>query len=154
MRFLNIGVNAQGRSTLVGERQLEVAPREWDGVPRELADRVGHHILLRNESFPPEVSVPRRAPEDPLLLDIGLAEPHSQWMIVRFDADTDAPLHRTDTVDLFMVVSGQGELLLEDGSASLRPGDFFVLQGLVHGWRTRSTDLVVSVVILPLSSVG
>jgi len=153
MRILTIGVNAAGRSALVGERELEIGRRELDGVPRELIDRVGRDTLLTNETFPPEITVPRRAAGDPFFLDVGLAEPRTQWIIVRFDADTEAPLHRTDTIDLFVVVSGEGELLLEDGSVSLRPGDLFVLQGLVHGWKTHSTDLVVSVVMLPLSSM-
>jgi len=154
MRFLTIGVNAAGRSALVGERELEGGRRDLDGVPRELIDRVGRDTLLTNETFPPEITVPRRAAGDPFFLDVGLAEPRTQWIIVRFDADTEAPLHRTDTIDLFVVVSGEGELLLEDGSVALRPGDLFVLQGVVHGWRTRSTDLVVSVVMLPLNPMG
>jgi quercetin dioxygenase-like cupin family protein len=44
-------------------------------------------------------------------------------------------MHRTPTVDFIVIVSGQLELLLDDGSVRLKPGDSVVQRGTSHGWR-------------------
>jgi mannose-6-phosphate isomerase-like protein (cupin superfamily) len=45
------------------------------------------------------------------------------------------PMHRSDTVDVMFVISGQLELIVEDGSAVLGPGDCIVQRGTTHAWR-------------------
>jgi len=50
-------------------------------------------------------------------------------------AGHDPSYHRTDTVDLGYVTSGEAELRLEDGQvATLRTGSAFVLTGMQHQW--------------------
>ena len=45
------------------------------------------------------------------------------------------PLHRSDTLDIFFVIAGEIELVLEAGSTILRTGDTAVQRGTMHGWR-------------------
>jgi quercetin dioxygenase-like cupin family protein len=45
------------------------------------------------------------------------------------------PMHRTDTLDLLFVISGQLELILEDGSTVLTSGDTLVQRGTAHAWQ-------------------
>ena len=50
------------------------------------------------------------------------------------------PMHRSDTVDVMFVISGQLELILEDGSTVLGPGDCIVQRGTNHAWRVVGTE--------------
>jgi len=50
------------------------------------------------------------------------------------------PMHRSDTVDVMFVISGQLELIVEDGSAVLGPGDCIVQRGTSHAWRVVGTE--------------
>jgi mannose-6-phosphate isomerase-like protein (cupin superfamily) len=45
------------------------------------------------------------------------------------------PMHHSDTIDILFVISGQVELILDEGSAILRQGDTVVQCGTNHGWR-------------------
>jgi hypothetical protein len=50
-------------------------------------------------------------------------------------------MHRTDTVDLDLVVSGEVWLQLADGAETLlRVGDCALVQGASHAWRNRSGE--------------
>jgi len=44
-------------------------------------------------------------------------------------------MHQTPTIDFLVVVSGRMELLMEEGSAKLGPGDCVVQRGTRHAWR-------------------
>jgi len=58
------------------------------------------------------------------------------------------PLHRTDTLDLLYVASGEVDLVLESGRVHLAAGDHLVMQGDVHGWRTTGPDDCVLVAVM------
>jgi quercetin dioxygenase-like cupin family protein len=45
------------------------------------------------------------------------------------------PMHHSDTIDILFVISGQVELILDEGSTVLRSGDTVVQCGTNHGWR-------------------
>jgi uncharacterized cupin superfamily protein len=48
-------------------------------------------------------------------------------------------MHRTETVDVGIVLEGETWLLLDDGSETLvRPGDAVVQRGTMHAWVNRS----------------
>lgn len=52
-------------------------------------------------------------------------------------------MHRTDSIDLALVISGECDLVYpgEDGQLKeihLKPGDFIVQNGAFHEWRNRS----------------
>jgi naringenin degradation protein FdeH len=44
------------------------------------------------------------------------------------------PMHRTDTVDYVIVLSGELEMRLDDSSVRLRAGDVVVQRGTNHAW--------------------
>lgn len=48
-----------------------------------------------------------------------------------------AGLHRTDTVDLVTVISGEIYAVLETDETLLRPGDTLVQRGTTHAWSNR-----------------
>ena len=45
------------------------------------------------------------------------------------------PMHRSDTLDIFFVIAGQIELLLDEGATVMHPGDTVIQCGTNHGWR-------------------
>ena len=59
-----------------------------------------------------------------------------------------AGLHRTASVDVGTVISGELTLLLPTGETTLRPGETFVLRGNEHAWRNRTPQPVTIVVTM------
>ena len=57
--------------------------------------------------------------------------------------------HRTDTVDVVTVVSGEVYAVLESGETLLRQGDSLVQRGTMHAWHNRSESpaLVASIMV-------
>jgi mannose-6-phosphate isomerase-like protein (cupin superfamily) len=60
----------------------------------------------------------------------------------------DVPKHRTDTLDLLYVASGEVDLVLDESSVHLSAGDHLVMQGDVHGWRNTSPQECVLVAVM------
>lgn len=51
----------------------------------------------------------------------------------------EAPMHRTESLDVGVVLEGETWLLLDDGSETLmHPGDVVVQRGTNHAWTNRS----------------
>ena len=50
------------------------------------------------------------------------------------------PMHKSSTIDFVFVLSGQVDLLLDDGTVRLGPGDCLVQRGTNHGWRVVGND--------------
>jgi quercetin dioxygenase-like cupin family protein len=54
------------------------------------------------------------------------------------DASRHAGMHKTDTVDYALVLSGEIWALMDDGETLLRAGDTLVQRGTNHAWSNRS----------------
>jgi quercetin dioxygenase-like cupin family protein len=72
--------------------------------------------------------------------------PDAGGVLVRFTEmapGAAAPMHRTETVDVGIVLDGETWLILDDGSETrMSAGDIAVQRGTNHSWENRS-DLVV-----------
>ena len=68
--------------------------------------------------------------------------PPADGVMMRFTEmapGAEAPIHRTETVDVGVVIEGETWLLLDDGSETLvRVGDAVVQRGTNHAWANRS----------------
>ncbi len=61
----------------------------------------------------------------------------------------EAPMHRTESVDVGVVLEGETWLLLDDGSETLvRTGDAVVQRGTNHAWANRSDTPVRMVFVM------
>jgi quercetin dioxygenase-like cupin family protein len=49
-------------------------------------------------------------------------------------------MHRTDTLDCFIVVRGELYLVTDTDEVLLRTGDTAVVQGVNHGWSNRTNE--------------
>jgi quercetin dioxygenase-like cupin family protein len=60
--------------------------------------------------------------------------------INEFPPGVVSPVHRTQSVDYGIVLSGEVVLVLDDSETVLRPGDVVVQRGTNHRWENRSGE--------------
>jgi quercetin dioxygenase-like cupin family protein len=59
-----------------------------------------------------------------------------------------ADYHQTDTIDLIVIVSGQIELILDEGSTVLNVGETVIQRGTNHAWRVYGEEPCTIVAIM------
>jgi quercetin dioxygenase-like cupin family protein len=148
-----VGLDAQGRSTIVGDTPPEPVGGRADGSAAVASTGIARVFeLWAVDSAVPSLgdaaqSVPLRE------FQINCPPGASRWRMVEFGPRFRADLHRTETLEYTVVVDGEVDLLLEDGSAvTMGAGDFAVIPGLVHGWRTGEVGCCKMVVMVGLST--
>jgi quercetin dioxygenase-like cupin family protein len=70
---------------------------------------------------------------------VGLTQPNGSVLrIVDIPPGVRSPMHRTNSLDYGLVLSGEVSLELDDGAMTdLRPGDVVVQRGTIHAWINR-----------------
>jgi quercetin dioxygenase-like cupin family protein len=56
--------------------------------------------------------------------------------------------HRTSTLDYAVVISGEIDMELDDGTVHLTAGDVLVQRGTIHNWVNNGTEPCVIVFVL------
>src|SRR3954468_12837107 len=78
--------------------------------------------------------------------------PPADGVLIRFTEmvpGAESPMHRTESVDVGVVLEGETWLLLDDGSETrVGPGDAVVQRGTMHAWANRSGRPVRMVFVL------
>ena len=73
----------------------------------------------------------------------------SVFRILDFKPGVAYRMHRTDSVDYIVVMSGEIDMELDDGvEVHLKSGDVMVQRGTIHNWINRGTEACVMAVIL------
>ena len=92
--------------------------------------------VLRINSFPPESEAVRAmTPADSLRVFEGLGNPKA----ATFGKGGRHPMmHRTESVDYALILSGEITMLLDDEEVLLKAGDVVVQCGTNHAWSNRS----------------
>lgn len=70
----------------------------------------------------------------------------------RVDTSRHPMMHKTETLDVIVLIKGDVDLLLDDGGArSMKPGDVVIQRATNHAWinRGKETALLVAVLISP-----
>jgi len=57
-------------------------------------------------------------------------------------------MHKTDTLDYIIILSGELYLVLEEGETLLKAGDIVIQQGTQHAWSNRSNKPCIQLAIL------
>ena len=121
------GVNAAGKSVVVSDGPVppEGASASkggngadlWllDHVPADLADSHDPIAGYKKRQWPPTGGVIAR--------------------VATWPPGFAVQKHQSATIDFVFIISGSLELLLEEGSVTLGPGDSVVQRGTKHGWR-------------------
>jgi mannose-6-phosphate isomerase-like protein (cupin superfamily) len=121
------GVNAAGKSMIMSDGPVPAEGRWSEGgadgadlwcldhIPVDLSDCRDPIQGYEGREWPPEGGAIART---------GTWPPGFQFH-----------MHRSATIDFLFVMSGRIELLLDNGSVTLGPGDCCVQRGTNHGWR-------------------
>jgi hypothetical protein len=117
MRFVVTGSDEKGRSFVVREESVDLGDRAmiWEST----ADQ--------RVSFP--IGSEGR-------MDFGVAPGCTRWFTRSFEPNNESPMHWTPTIDFDCVVSGEIDLVLDEGTVKLHSGDGVVVSGIRHQWRT------------------
>ncbi|HLM18646.1 MAG TPA: hypothetical protein VK549_12550 [Acidimicrobiia bacterium] len=161
MRRVVTGVGADGRSTVSSDGHAPVAFAPQADVPgafglRRVAGGTidpGRGSSVVNELWSltgePSVTI-----DDPTLglesfgVDVPAGE--TRWIITQMGPGLAAPMHSTPTIDYGLVVSGDVELGLEDGSVHLHAGDAVVVNGVEHSWVAGPDGCLIATVMVGL----
>ena len=157
-RRIVTGINAEGKSVVVsdGGPPRSVTLESGGGTsmtdlwhlpapPKSPADGgdLDHHANLvpppggthwRVTEFPPEGTGPTDAEPGDIIAELNEKMP--DWAD-HFDMSRPG-MHKTETIDFGVVLSGEIWLELDEGEVHLEAGDSVVQRGTMHAWRNRS----------------
>ena len=63
-------------------------------------------------------------------------------------AERHHTMHRTDTIDYLIVLSGEMSMMLDDGEVHLKAGDCVIQRATAHGFSNRSAEYCVFAAVL------
>jgi len=120
------------------------APEPTEGPRRQMPTTNG--TVLRINSFPPESEAVRNmTPADSLRVFEGLGNPKAA---THGRGGRHPMMHRTESIDYAMILSGEITMLLDDEEVLLKAGDIVVQCGTNHAWSNRSNAPCVVAFIL------
>jgi quercetin dioxygenase-like cupin family protein len=70
------------------------------------------------------------------------------FRVVEFAPGVAPRVHRTDSIDYAVVMSGKIDMELDDSVVSLKAGDVLVQRGTIHNWVNRGTEPCVIAFVL------
>jgi mannose-6-phosphate isomerase-like protein (cupin superfamily) len=77
------------------------------------------------------------------------------FRVVEYQPGVAPRMHRTETIDYAVVVSGEIDMQLDEGSVRLRAGDVLVQQATLHDWINRGTvPCRIAFVLVPAKPVA
>ena len=128
-RRIVTGHDASGKSVVLSDAPT---PKTLD-----IGTAAFHEIWITDETTAP-IGASEAEPTDRPVR----TPPPANGVLVRFTEmapGAESPMHRTETVDVGVVLDGETWLLLDDGSETrVGPGDAVVQRGTMHAWANRS----------------
>jgi mannose-6-phosphate isomerase-like protein (cupin superfamily) len=70
------------------------------------------------------------------------------FRILKLDPGNSPRMHRTDSIDYAVIMSGEIDMELDDTSVHLKAGDVVVQRGTIHNWANRGTEPCVIAFVL------
>ena len=138
-RRIVTGHDTSGRSVILSDTP---SPKTTD------IGTAAFHEIWVTEGMP--VQIPADEP-DPTERPIRVPPPANGVMIryTEMAPGAQSPMHRTETLDVGIVLEGETWLLLDDGSETrVGPGDAVVQRATNHAWANRSDQPVRMVFVL------
>lgn len=138
-RRIVTGHDASGKSVILSDT---ASPKTTD------IGTAAFHEIWVTEQVPVEIGAEESEPTD-RPIRVG---PPANGVMIRFTEmapGAESPMHRTETLDVGVVLDGETWLLLDDGSETrVGPGDAVVQRGTNHAWANRSDRPVRMVFVL------
>jgi mannose-6-phosphate isomerase-like protein (cupin superfamily) len=70
------------------------------------------------------------------------------FRILKLDPGNLPRMHRTDSIDYAVIMSGEIDMELDDTTVHLKAGDVVVQRGTIHNWANRGTEPCVIAFVL------
>ena len=70
------------------------------------------------------------------------------FRVVEFMPGVSPRVHRTDSIDYAVVMSGEIDMELDDSAVHLKAGDVLVQRGTIHNWVNRGTESCIMAFVL------
>jgi mannose-6-phosphate isomerase-like protein (cupin superfamily) len=70
------------------------------------------------------------------------------FRVIEFAPGVAPRVHRTDSIDYAVVLSGEIDMELDDSIVHLKAGDVLVQRGTIHNWINRGTQACVIAFVL------
>jgi mannose-6-phosphate isomerase-like protein (cupin superfamily) len=110
--------------------------------PRPLAEA---SVVWTTQGFP----VNNDGHEDESLRKTGTTlEGGTVFRILKLEPGNSPRMHRTDSIDYAVVMSGEIDMELDDTSVHLKAGDVLVQRGTIHNWANRGKEPCVIAFVL------
>lgn len=138
-RRIVTGHDATGRSVVLSDAPT---PKSLD-----IGTAAFHEIWITDRTPVEIAATEREATDRPVRVP-----PPANGVMVRFTEmapGAESPMHRTETLDVGVVLEGETWLLLDDGSETrVGPGDAVVQRGTMHAWANRADTPVRMLFVL------
>jgi quercetin dioxygenase-like cupin family protein len=128
IRRVVTGHDDQGRSIVLSD-QVVSGEYSRPGTTRR--------VLWTTEGFP----VDNDGDEDTADREVGTTLPNGTvFRVVQWEPGNGPRMHRTDSIDYALVLSGEVDMELDDTTVHLKAGDALVQRGTVHNWVNNGTE--------------
>jgi quercetin dioxygenase-like cupin family protein len=128
VRRVVTGHDADGRAVVKIDDVLDLT----SGRPGTAA-----RVLWTTESFP----VDNTGDDDAAQRQTGTTLANGTvFRVVEFGPGNAARVHRTDSIDYAVVMSGEIDMELDDEVVHLKAGDLLVQRGTIHNWVNNGTE--------------
>lgn len=64
----------------------------------------------------------------------------TRFVVIDYPPGNSGTMHRTETIDYIVVISGEIDMVMDDSTVHLKAGDVMVQRGTNHGWFNRGTQ--------------
>jgi mannose-6-phosphate isomerase-like protein (cupin superfamily) len=132
LRRVITGHDAQGVAKVLIDEPVTNLKRGKSGV-------VAH--IWNTDSTPASIAIG----ED--IEDVGM-QPHitppptrgSRMAVIDYMPGNTPSMHRTETIDYIVVLSGEIDMVMDDSTVHLKAGDVMVQRGTYHAWHNRTSE--------------
>jgi len=136
------------RRVVTGHDDSGKAVVQIDEVCRNVTSRRERHhssVVWSTASFP----VNNSANDDESARPVGAPPPEGTvFRIIEYGPGVAPRNHRTSTIDYAVVISGEIDMELDEGSVHLKSGDVLVQRGTIHNWVNRGSEPCVIAFVL------
>ena len=126
------------RTTLWATSELPVDNTKDGDRAFELGERrepAGNGLIFRALEIPPDMKDQKKHADDFTKLN---KEVDQKYTPTAKDSERSPTMHRTDTLDCFVIGSGEIYLVTDADETLLKSGDTVVIRGVNHAWSNRS----------------
>ena len=136
------------RRVVTGHDDSGKAVVQIDEVCRNVISRRERHhscVVWSTASFP----VNNSGNDDESARPVGALPPDGTvFRIIEYGPGVAPRNHRTSTIDYAVVISGEIDMELDEGTVHLKSGDVLVQRGTIHNWVNRGSEPCVIAFVL------